>query len=146
MNARREPRILSMSSRDVPGGYELESAVEFPREDGSSMLVRNFSREINLGDSYVQLRHWSRGDAPAETVLVFGKKGEMDGEFRTDETEMLVLRPDGSVQHTEQTVKTSLRYDAIRDLLREKYRAGMAAGLAPDQIHRQIRAEGSVEP
>ncbi len=134
-----------MASRDVPGGYELESAVEFPREGGGTMLVRDFFREIDFGDSYVTLRHWSRGESPAETVLVFGRKGELDDEFRTDETEMLVLKPDGTVWHTEQTVKTSLRHDVLRELLREKYRDGMAAGLTPDEIHRQIRGEGAFE-
>ncbi len=65
----------------------------------------------------------------------------MDGDFRTDETEMLVLRADGMVQRTEQTVKTWLKYDAIRERLRDRYRSGMAAGLTADEIHKQIRAE-----
>ena len=140
------PRIVELASRDIPHGYELESAVEFPREDGSKMLVRNFSREIDLGDSYVTLNHWSRGAEKAQTVLIFGIKGEIDGDFRTDETEMLVLCTDGSVQRTKQTVKTWMKYDAIRDQLRDKYRSGMQAGLSPDEIFQQIRAaqpEGS---
>ena len=62
---------------------------------------------------YVTLNHSSRGAEPAQTVLVFGRKGEVEGDFRTDETEMLVLRPDGTIQRTEQTVKTWLKYDAI---------------------------------
>lgn len=139
MKATTAPRILDLASRDIPHGYELETAVEFPREDGSKMLVRNFSREIDLGDSYMTLNHWSRGAEPAQTVLVFGRKGEVDGDFRTDETEMLVLRADGSVQRTEQTVKTWIKYDAIRDQLREKYRNGLKAGLSPDEIFQQIR-------
>jgi hypothetical protein len=53
---------------------------------------------------------------------------------------MLVLRADGTVQRTEQTVKTWMKYDAIRDGLRERYRSGMAAGLSPDEIFQQIRA------
>jgi hypothetical protein len=134
------PRIVDLASRDIPHGYELETAVEYPREDGSRMLVRNFSREIDLGDSYVTLNHWSRGAEPAQTVLVYGRKGEVDGDFRTDETEMLVLRADGTVQRTEQTVKTWTKYDAIRDRLRDKYRSGMAAGLSPDEIFQKIRA------
>jgi hypothetical protein len=134
------PRIVDLASRDIPHGYELETAVEYPREDGSKMLVRNFCRELDLGDSYVTLNHWSRGAEPAQTVLVFGRKGEVDGEFRTDETEMLVLRADGTVQCTEQTVKTWMKYDAIRDRLRDRYRSGMQAGLSPDEIFQQIRA------
>src|SRR5271170_6225461 len=122
------PRIVNLASRDIPHGYELETAVEYPREDGNKLLVRGFSREVDLGDSYVTLSHTSRGSQPAQTILVFGRKGEVDGDFRTDETEMLVLRPDGSVQRTEQTVKTWLKYDGLRDRLRDRYRNGIEAG------------------
>lgn len=137
------PRIVSLASRDVPGGFEIETLVEYPREGGETMLVRNFSREIDLGDSYVTVNHCSRGWEPAETVLIFGRKGEVDGDVRTDETEMLVLRIDGTVRRTEQTVKTNLKWDAVRTRLREKYREGMAAGLTPDEIHRRIQDSGS---
>ncbi len=113
-----EPRIVELSSRDIPHGYELESAVEYPREDGSKMLVRWFQREIDLGDSYVTLNHSMRGSQPAQTILVYGRKGKVDGDFRTDQKEMLVLR---------RTVKTCLKYDAIRDALRA------------DEIHKQIQ-------
>jgi hypothetical protein len=139
------PRIVDLASRDIPHGYELETLVEYPRDDGSKMLVRGFHREVDLGDSYVTLSHSSRGSQPAQTILVCGRKGEVDGDFRTDETEMLVLRADGTVQRTEQTVKTWLKYDAIRDQMREKYRSGMRAGLSPDEIHQQIRAAYSPE-
>jgi hypothetical protein len=135
------PRILDLASRDIPHGYELETVVEYPSDDGSKMLVRGFLREVDLGDSYVTLTHSSRGSEPAQTILVCGRKGEVDGDFRTDETEMLVLCADGTVQRTQQTVKTWLKYDAIRDGLREKYRSGMKAGLTPDEIHRQILAQ-----
>ena len=134
------PRIVDLASRDIPHGYELESVVEYPREDGSKILVRGFSREVDLGDSYVTLSNSSRGSEPAQTILVCGRKGEVAGDFRTDETEMLVLRADGTVHRTEQTVKTWLKYDAIRDWLRERYRSGMKAGLSPDEIHQQIRS------
>jgi hypothetical protein len=139
------PRIVDLVSRDIPHGYELETVVEYPRDDGSRMLVRGFLREVDLGDSYVTLTHSSRGSEPAQTILVCGRKGDIDGDFRTDETEMLVLRADGTVQRTEQTVKTWLKYDAIRVGLREKYRNGMQAGLTPDDIFQQIRAASSSE-
>jgi hypothetical protein len=71
---------------------------------------------------------------------VFGRKGKVDGDFRTDETEMLTLHADGTVHRTEQTVKTWLKYDTIRDRLREKYRSGMKAGLTPNEIHQHILA------
>ena len=138
------PRIVNLVSRDIPYGHELESSVEYAREDGSKMLVKHFDREIDFGDSYVALKHWSRGAEPAQTVLVFGTKGDVEGDFRTDQTEMLVLQTDGTVRRTEQTVKTSLKYDAIRNRLRDRYRSGMAAGLSPDEIHQQIVKEGEL--
>jgi hypothetical protein len=139
------PRIVDLVSRDIPHGYELETVVEYPREDGSKLLVRGFHREIDLGDSYVTLSHSTRGSALATTILVSGKKGEVDGDFRTDETEMLVLHADGTIQRTEQTVKTWLKYNAIRDRLRDRYRSGMRAGQTPDQIRRQIEQEDTLQ-
>ena len=134
------PKIVSLVSRDIPHGTELESTVELPGNNDSTILVRDFFRELDFGDTYVTLRHWSRGDGPAQTILIVGKKGEIESDFRTDETEMLVLQPDGTVRRTEQTVKTSLKYETIRNRLRNKYRAGMKAGLTPDEIYRQIVA------
>lgn len=145
MKSTTVPRIVDLVSRDIPHGYELETVVEYPCEDGSKILVRGLLREVDLGDSYVTLTHSSRGSQPAQTILVCGRKGEVDGDFRTDETEMLVLRADGTVQRTEQTVKTWLKYDAIRDGLREKYRNGMRAGLSADDVFQQIRAGSNLE-
>jgi hypothetical protein len=54
---------------------------------------------------------------------------------------MVLLRADGTVQCTEQTVKTWIKGEAIRERLRDRYRSGMAAGLTPDEIHQQIVAE-----
>ena len=138
------PHILDLASRDVPHGYELETSVEYPREDGGTMLVRGFHREVDLGDSYVNVSHVARGSAPAQTILVFGRKGQVDGDFRTDETEMLVLHADGTVQRTEQTVQTWVKWDAIRNGLRDRYRSGMKAGLTPDEIHRRIADDGNL--
>jgi len=138
------PHILELASRDVPHGYELETAVEYPREDGGTTLVRAFHREVDLGDSYVNVSHTARGSAPAQTILVFGRKGQVDGDFRSDETELLVLRADGTVQRTEQTVQTWVKADAIRDRLRDRYRDGMQAGLTPDEIHRRIADDGNL--
>jgi len=130
-------RLLDMACRDVPQGYELESSVEFTTHAGNKTLVRSFCRQIDLGDSYVRIDHRSRGTDPAQTYIVFGTKGEVDGDFRTDQTEMLALRADGTVQRTEQTVKTWLKYDAILDRMRIKLRSGMTA----DEIFRQFRAQ-----
>jgi hypothetical protein len=131
------PRVLDLACRDIPYGYEVNSSVELPLDDSSLMLVRSFYRQIDLGDSYVTLNHSSRGSGPAQTILICGKKGEVDGDFRTDETEMLVLRTDGTVQRTEQTVKTWLKYDTIVDRVREKYRRGVSV----EDIFRQIGAD-----
>jgi hypothetical protein len=146
MNETDRPRIVDLLSRDIPNGYELETVVEFPREDGSKMLVRNFLREVDLGDSYITLSHASRGSEPAQTILVCGTKGEVSGDYRTDQTEMLVLQTDGTVRRTEQTVRTWLKYDAIRERIRERYRIGMRAGLSPDEIFRTLGAADGREP
>ncbi len=136
MKSTNAPRLLEMACRDIPNGYELESSVEFTLDDGGTMLARYFYRQIDLGDSYLTLTHSSRGTEPAQTILICGKKGEVEGDFRTDATEMLVLRADGAIQRTEQTVKTWLKYDAMIDRVREKYRNG----LSPEEIFRNIRA------
>ncbi|HTB20969.1 MAG TPA: hypothetical protein VK708_22750 [Bryobacteraceae bacterium] len=130
------PRIVDMACRDIPHGYELESCVELPGANGGSTLVQSFYREIDLGDTYVTLSHSSRGGEPAQTILINGRKGEVDGDFRTDETEMLILHIDGTIERTEQTVKTWLKYRAIVDRVRDKYRSGQSA----EDIFRQIRA------
>jgi hypothetical protein len=132
------PRLLDMACRDIPHGYELESSVELPLEDGGKILFRSFYRQIDLGDSYVTLTHSSRGSGPAQTILICGKKGEVDGDFRTDETEMLVLQADGSVRRTEQTVKTWLKFDVMIDRVREKYRRGLSA----EDIFGQMWSDG----
>jgi hypothetical protein len=130
------PQMLDVSCRDLPHGYELESSVEMPLKEGGKMVVRSFLRQIDLGDSYITLTHSSRGSGPSQTILIYGKKGEIDGDFRTDQTEMLVLQADGTVRRTEQTVKTWLKYDAIIDRVRDKYRSG----LSTEEIFRNIRA------
>jgi hypothetical protein len=137
MESPDSPRLLDLACRDLAHGYELESSVELTLQDGEKMLVRSLYRQIDLGDSYLTLTHSSRGLGPAQTILICGKKGEVDGDFRTDDTEMLVLQPDGSVLRTEQTVKTWLKYDLMIDRVRDKYRSGLPV----EDIFRQIRAE-----
>jgi hypothetical protein len=131
------PRVVDLVCRDIPYGYEVNSSVELPLDDGSLLLVRSFYRQIDLGDSYVTLTHSSRGSEPAQTILICGKKGEVEGDFRTDQTEMLVLRTDGTVQRTEQTVKTWLKYDTIVDRVREKYRLGLSV----EDIFRRVDSD-----
>ena len=138
-------RIIDMQWRDIPRGFECESAFEMTRADGSKTLVREFWRQIDLGDSYVTLRHAARDSQPAQTFLVTGKKGEIEGDFRTDVTEMLTFGADGSVRRTEQTVKTWLKGDEIRDKARTWYREGREAGLTADEIFQLLRSLESGE-
>jgi hypothetical protein len=126
--------ILDLQWRDVPNGYELETVMEIVKSDGTKALVREFWRHLDFGESYLTLRHAARGSGPAQTFVVAGAKGEVEGDFRTDRTEMLVFQADGSVKRTEQTVKTWLKGDAMRDKVAAWYREGREAGLTPQQI------------
>src|SRR5690242_10011075 len=108
-------RIIDLQWRDVPNGHESEAVIEMTRSDGSKTVVREFWRQIDLGDSYVTIRHAARDSAPAQTSLVFGKKGEVEGDFRTDRTEMLVFESNGMTRRTEQTVKTWLKGEDARE-------------------------------
>ena len=128
MESPDSPRLLDLACRDLRAWLRTRklrgaTATRWP----NTMLVRSFYRQIDLGDSYLTLTHSSRGSGPAQTILICGKKGEVDGDFRTDDTEMLLLQPDGTVRRTEQTVKTWLKYDAMIDRVREKYRNGLSA-------------------
>ena len=133
------PRIIDLKDRDVPNGYELETAIEHTQPDGSIALVRQVFREIDLGDTYLTIDHMSRDREGAQTFLVFGTKGEVAGDFRTDRTEMIELRADGTVRRSEQTVKTWMTHEPIRECLRARYREGMAAGLSPNEVCQEIR-------
>jgi hypothetical protein len=129
-------RIVDMQHREIPHGYELESVVEYTR-DGATSQVRHFLREIDLGDSYVTLCHLSRDAEPAQTFVVSGIKGEATGDFRTDRTEMLVLRADGSVQRTPpETVPVWVKLDRLA--LARKY-----AGLSIDQLNERFQIENA---
>ena len=127
------PRIIEWKDRDVPHGYEFELTVEYARREGNKTLVRQFYREVDLGDSYVRINHLSRNSAAAQTFIVYGTKGEITDDFRTDRTEMVVLQADGTARHSEQTVKTWMKYE---DIL-EKVRSGLKAGLSLEQIQQR---------
>jgi hypothetical protein len=131
-------RIIDLQWRETAHGYESEAVFEMTRSDGSKSLRREFWHHVDLGNSYVTVRHASRDSAPSETSLVIGKKGEVEGQYRNDHTEMLILQPDGNVRRTEQTVKTWLKADAMWDKVAAWYRDGTAAGMTPDQIYRLI--------
>ena len=138
-------RLVDWKHRDIPNGYEVETAFETTRADGGKALVRRLFREVDLGGSYVILNHLSRDSEAAQTLIVYGAKGEVAGDFRTDSTEMLILQADGTVRRSQQTVKTWLKYEAIRDRLLERYRNGLKAGLSPDEIYQKLRRENNPE-
>jgi hypothetical protein len=137
----KAPRLIDLQHREIPHGHEWESVIEYTRPDGTTMLDRRFYREIDLGGSYVFLSHGSRDSQPAETTIVYGEKGEVAGDFRTDHTQMIILKADGGVHRTEQTVKTWLKAPAIREKLMEKYRNDRKAGLSWDQIFQKMRQQ-----
>jgi len=134
-------RVIDLKDRDIPHGYELESTIEQTRADGSKTLVRQFFRELDFGGSYLTVNHLSRDSEAAQTFIVSGTKGEVAGDFRTDRTEMLVLHADGTVRRNEQTVKTCMKHEAVREKLRETYRNGLKAGLSPHQVYQKLRLE-----
>lgn len=140
-------RVIGLKDRNIPHGYEFETTIEQTRaDDGSKTLVRQFFRELDFGGSYLTVNHTSRDSEAAQTFIVSGTKGEVAGDFRTDRTEMLVLHADGTVRRSEQTVKTWLKYETIREKLRATYRNGQQAGLSPDQVYQKLRLEHSPDP
>jgi hypothetical protein len=135
------PRLLEIEHREIPHGHEWETVMEYTQPDGGTVLDRRFLREIDLGGAYVFLNHGARGAGPAQTTIVYGKKGEVDGDFRNDRTQMLILKPDGTVERTEQTVKTWLKGEGIRRRLIENYRNQRKVGLSWDEIFQKMRQQ-----
>ena len=86
--------LIDFETRDIPHGMEVETAVEFTRTDGSRSLQRGFVRRIDLGDSDVTFLHMASGTGPATTMIVSRKKGHIEGDFRHDEFEFVMLQPD----------------------------------------------------
>jgi hypothetical protein len=134
-------RILDLKDRDIPHGYELETTIEHTRADGSKAIVRQFFRELDFGAAYLTVSHMARDSGTPQTFIVSGTKGEVAGDFRTDRTEMIALHADGTVRHSEQTVKTWLKHEAIREKLRAAYRNSQQAGLSPDQVYQELHAK-----
>ena len=134
-------RIIDLKDRDIPNGYELESTIEHARPDGSKTLVRQFFRELDLGDSYLTISHIRRDSEAAQTFVVAGTKGETADGFRTDQTELTTLYADGTVRRSRQTVKTWVKQESIREMLRERYRNGLQVGMSPDQVFQKLQLE-----
>ena len=139
-------RVIDLKDRNIPHGYDFETTIEQTRADGSKTLVRQFFRELDFGGSYLTVNHLSRDSEAAQTFIVSGTKGEVTGDFRTDRTEMVVLHADGTVHRSEQTVKTWMKHETIREKLRATYRNGLRAGLSPDQVYQKLRLDHSPDP
>jgi hypothetical protein len=86
-------RVLDKQIRDIPNGMEAEVTLERTSPDGTVSTHHHFVRKIDLGEHYVTIVH-----QPAGTMIVNGKKGEIKGDFRHDELELLHLLPDGTVK------------------------------------------------
>jgi hypothetical protein len=137
-NSMAQPRVINLASRDIPHGHEVEAVVEYTRGDGSKTLVRQFCREVDFGGSYVTLNHVSRDSLPAQTFVVSGTKGEVADGFRTDRTELLVLHADGTMRRTEQTVKTSMHFEGLREKIRNRVRDSLHAGMTPGEAYQDL--------
>jgi hypothetical protein len=72
---------------------EAEVTLEKTLPDGAVSTHHHFVRKIDLGEHYVTIVH-----QPVGTMIVNGKKGEIKGDFRHDELELLHLLPDGTVK------------------------------------------------
>ena len=103
------PKVVEWKQRDIPHGTEIESEVTFPGSGGAPVRVRMFMRKIDLGDSYVVFTHLCRNSEAAQTFILTGTKGEVEGDRRTDQVENVILRADGTVlRAAPQTVKVRL--------------------------------------
>lgn len=86
-------RLIEYKSREIPHGMEIESVMEMTNSDGTKAVHHQLMRKIDMGDSYVLIRHTKGG-----TMIMTGKKGPVEGDSRRDELEMLCLMPDGTVK------------------------------------------------
>jgi hypothetical protein len=105
-----EIKVVDLQLRDIPQGMEGEFAVEQTRSDGSKNLMRTFVRKVDWGEFYTVLQHIGSDAQGTRTMIVSGKKGEVEGDWRRDLVEMIELLPDGGVRrHAAQTVPVWVR-------------------------------------
>ncbi len=88
-------RVLDKQIRDIPHGMEAEVTLEKTMPDGAVTTHHHFVRKIEMGESrYMTIVH----QPPGGTMILTGRKGEVKGDFRHDELELLHLLPDGTVK------------------------------------------------
>ena len=95
------PKVLSYIETAIPHGTEYRAEMEMPDAQGNPIHVKQFMRKIDMGDAYTVLMHMTRGTEPAHVMLTTGIKGNIDGEYRIDQVELVMLGSDGSVTKME---------------------------------------------
>ena len=103
----------------------MELEMEMPRPEGGSVVIKQFLRKLDFGEVYTVTVHLTRGNEPAQTILTTGTKGPIEGDYRVDQVEMVLLRADGAV------VKVPSR--EVRVLLSNPYE-----GMSFDQVLQQF--------
>ncbi len=121
-----EIKVVDLQLRDIPQGMEGEVAVEQTCADGSKNLVRTFVRKVDWGEFYTVLQHVGSDAQGTRTMIVSGKKGEVEGDWRRDLVEMIELLPDGGVRrHAAQTVPVWVRNPFYESHSTEEVRSRM---------------------
>lgn len=127
-----ELRLIENTQRDIPHGMEIESILEMTRTDGSKAIHHQMMRKIDMGDSYTAFRHGTGG-----TFIMTGKKGQVEGDFRRDELEMLHLLPDGTFKRfppVETPVWIKNPYEGDGRLLEERVKDFMQSPMFKERI------------
>jgi hypothetical protein len=137
----QEMRIVDLQMRDIPQGMEVEMAAEKTRSDGSKNLVRSFVRKVDWGKFYTVLQHVGSDAQGTRTMIVSGKKGEVEGDWRHDVVEMIELLPNGDVRrHAPQTVPVWVRNLFYESHSTEEVRARVREWLSrmPDDARAEV--------
>lgn len=100
-----QTKMTGRKTHSIPHGLEFEWEWTLTGAEGDTILVRVFSRRIELEDSYSQSINavYSHGEKVLlrHNNFVSGQKGEISGEVRYDDIEAVTVRDDGSVvRHT----------------------------------------------
>ncbi len=131
-------RLLDLQIRDVPQGMEVETAVEMTQPNGSKNLVRTFVRKVDWGEFYTVFQHIGSEAQGTRTMIVLGKKGEVDGDWRRDLVEMVELLPNGGLrQHAAQTVPVWVRNPFHESHSTEEVRSRMREVVSRMPEHRR---------
>jgi hypothetical protein len=137
------PKLTDLKIRDISHGLETESATEFIGEDGIKRRMRSFVRKVDWGDSYTVFNHVAIDGQPPRTMITWGRKGQIDGDWRRDVIEVVELLADGSAHsYPPQSVPVWLRnpfYEATskKDML-DRLRKGPIPTARLEEIQRLL--------